>query len=93
MLFRSKGDFLFAKNGGYTLGAGGDGKTVECQDHGCEARNVLGRRILLFNDFERCPFIIFRSRTSYFQVLGAYAIHERLRALLECFGSKSPIFS
>ena len=36
-LDKLEGDFLFAKNSGYSLRAGGGGKAVECQDHGCKA--------------------------------------------------------
>lgn len=33
-LDKLEGDFLFEKNGSYTLSAGGEGKAVERQDHG-----------------------------------------------------------
>jgi hypothetical protein len=40
-LDKLEGDFLFEKNGRYTLCAGGDGNAVECQDHGCKARECV----------------------------------------------------
>jgi hypothetical protein len=54
-------DFLFVKNGAYTLSAGGAGNAVECQDHVCKVKleNVLRWRILLSNSCERGSFIIF----------------------------------
>jgi hypothetical protein len=40
-LDKLEGDFLFEKNGRYTLCAGGDGTAVKCQDHGCKARECV----------------------------------------------------
>jgi hypothetical protein len=58
-LDKLEGDFLFEKNDGYTLSAGGEVKAVECQDHGCKARKCVGAEDSGLNGFERGPFIIF----------------------------------